>query len=66
MASFVNRIFKAEIVRRKGIVRRHKSDVKYFGSFEELYEEVRQRGFHLIEIGEWYVVICSRNYVVHC
>ena len=64
---FINNMFRAKIVKNGGIVRRKVADVQKFASFQYLLKEVSERGFHLIEIGDQYVVICnSGNYRLHC
>ncbi len=60
-------IFEADIVRTGGIVRRSKVDVRTYSSFEELLEQVRERGFHLIETGDQYIVLCNKGaMIIHC
>lgn len=48
-------------------MRRNIADVKEHASEEELLYEVRQRGFHLIETGNQFVVICNKGVLkIHC
>lgn len=65
--AWVDQIFEADIVREGGIVRRHKDDVRTYSSFEEILDQVKERGYHLIETGDQYVVLCNRGaIIIHC
>ena len=59
---FINRIFDAQAVKKGGIVRRKKDSVEKFASLQFLTQEVKRRGFHLIESGDQYIVICNSGY----
>ena len=52
-------IFTAKAVARGGIVRRAARDVDREIGRDSFISEVRKRGYHLVEIGGQYVVICS-------
>jgi hypothetical protein len=59
MSAWIDQIFEADIAKDNGVVRRAKAWVQQLGSHEEFLVEVRKRGFHLIETGEQYVVLCN-------
>lgn len=63
---FINQIFKAQAVKDGGIVRRKIANVQKFASFAYLMKEVEERGFHLIETGDQYMIICNAgNFKLH-
>jgi hypothetical protein len=65
--AWIDNLFDAKIVKKEGIVRRNKSDVRFYSSFDELLEQVRERGYHLIETGNQYVVLCNKGAItIHC
>ena len=55
------RIFEAAAVRRGGVVRRAVRDVEREIGREALELEVRRRGFHLVELGGQFLIICCRG-----
>lgn len=59
MGSWIDQMFDAEASKTDGVVRRQVDSVTKFGSEEELVEEVKQRGFHLIQAGDQYVILCT-------
>jgi len=56
---FINRLFEANAVKNGGIVRRKIENVEKYASFKYLIKEVEARGFHLIQTGDQYVIICN-------
>lgn len=56
---YINQIFRAKAVENGGIVRRKIVNVEKFASTRHLVKEVETRGFHLIETGDQYVIICN-------
>jgi hypothetical protein len=67
VSKWLEQIFEAKIVKKEGIVRRKKSDVHYYSSLEELLEYVQENGWHLIETGNQYVVLCHTGAMkIHC
>ena len=67
MSKWLEQIFEAQIVKKEGIVRRKKSDVHHYASLDELLEYVRENGWHLIETGNQYVVLCHPGAMkIHC
>ena len=56
---FINKIFESKTSKSGGVVRRSVSDIEQLASSQYLIKEVRARGFHLIEGGGHYVIICN-------
>lgn len=56
---FINDMFRAKTAKSGGIVRRKVASVQTYASLQYLIKEVEARGFHLIETGNQYVVICN-------
>lgn len=60
MSAWINQIFEAVQVKKRGIVRRSKADVdKLGGGVGNLKEAVRNRKFQLLESENEYVIICD-------
>ena len=60
-------IFGAKSATRGGIVRRAVRDVEHEIGRDAVYAEVRRRGFHLVECGNQFIVICNDGQMkVHC
>jgi len=60
-------VFDAQQVDKGGIVRRSRSDVEKFASFDELLAAVKSRGFHLVETGDQFVIFCHEGSLqIHC
>jgi hypothetical protein len=57
--SFLDQVFFAKAVNRAGVVRRAIRDVEREVGRDAFIAEVRRRGFHLIECGGQFVVICN-------
>jgi len=57
--AYINAIFDAKAARTGGIVRRKIQDVEKYASYRYLVEEVARRGFHLLEVGNQYLIICN-------
>lgn len=57
---WLSQIFAAKAVRSGGVVRRQAEDVDRKVGRAALELEVRRRGFHLVEAGGQYIVICTR------
>lgn len=54
-----NRLFGAKAAQTGGVIRRKKRDVLREIGFDALVAEVQARGFHLLECGDQYVIICN-------
>ena len=57
--SWCDTIFNAKAVEKGGIVRRAVRDVDWEIGRDAFVREVRRRGYHLIEVGGQYVMICN-------
>jgi hypothetical protein len=55
---YINRMFEAKAAKTGGTVRRKIANVEKYASFKYLLKEVEARGFHLIEVGDQYVIFC--------
>lgn len=53
-----NRLFGAKAAQSGGVIRRKKRDVHREIGYAALVAEVQARGFHLIECGDQYLIIC--------
>lgn len=63
---FINDMFRAKAAKSGGIVRRKIANVQKYASFQYLLKEVEARGFHLVETGDQYIVICNPgNFRLH-
>lgn len=63
----INDIFRAASVKNGNVVRRKIANVEKYASFKYLLEEVQARGFHLVETGDQYIIICNAGQLkVHC
>lgn len=56
-------IFTAKAAAKGGVVRRAARDVDREIGRDTFVGEVRKRGYHLVEIGGQYVVICSAGHM---
>ena len=56
---WLDEVFSAKSVRRGGIVRRAVRDVEREVGRALFVTEVRRRGFHLLECGGQFIVICN-------
>ena len=57
--SWCDAVFTAKAVEKGGIVRRARRDVDREIGRDAFEREVRRRGYHLIEVGGQYLVICN-------
>jgi hypothetical protein len=57
--SWLRLVFAADAARKGGVVRRSTAWVEREIGRERFEAEVRARGFHLVECGGQFVVICS-------
>ena len=58
---WINLIFSAKAARTGGIVRRSVKWVEREVGLKRFEAEVRQRGFHMVECGGQYIVICGNS-----
>ncbi|MDF1873068.1 N-(5'-phosphoribosyl)anthranilate isomerase [Vannielia sp.] len=57
---WLSQIFSAKSAISGGVVRRRVDDVDRKIGRETLELEVRRRGFHMVEAGGQYIIICTR------
>ena len=55
---WLDQIFRARAATEGGVLRRRIADVEREVGRERLELEVRRRGFHMIECGRHFVIIC--------
>lgn len=55
---WIERIFSAKAARSGGIVYRAVDQVNRWGSFKELKDAAKSRKFHLLRVGDLYLIIC--------
>lgn len=62
--SWLEQIFDAKQIAKNGLVRRSVDDVHENASFEILQEMTIENGFHLIETGGQYVILCNTGSLI--
>lgn len=55
---WINRIFSAASAKTGGIVYRSVHQVNEWASLKELKAATLARGFHLLQVGDLYVIVC--------
>lgn len=60
---WLNQIFTAQAVAKGGVVRRKITDVDAKVGRQTLELEVRRRGFHLIEAGTQFIIVCDTGHI---
>jgi hypothetical protein len=60
MNAWVNQIFKSQIAKRGGVVRRKVTSIDKESSREEVKAEVRRRGCHIVEHGDQWLIFCDK------
>ena len=58
---WIHQIFLAKSAQNGGVVRRKVADVERKVGRKTFELEVRRRGFHLIEAGGQFIIICTRD-----
>jgi hypothetical protein len=61
--TWLNQVFAAQAASKGGVVRRKISDVEAKVGRETFELEVRRRGFHLVEAGTQFIVICDTGHI---
>ena len=59
MNAWVNQIFEADIVKRGGVVRRKIASIEKFASKKAVKDEVKRRGYHIVEHGDQWLIFCD-------
>lgn len=57
--SWANAVFTAKAAAKGGVVRRAVRDVEREIGREAFVREVRRRGYHMVQVGGQFVVICN-------
>lgn len=63
MSAWIDQIFDAQQVNSGNVVRRKIDDVNKYASMTELVDEVRARGYHLVECGEQVLIVCNPGHI---
>lgn len=58
---WIDALFSARAVEKGGVIRRSTAWVEHEIGRDLFVEQVRSRGFHLLEAGGQFIVICSRG-----
>ena len=58
---WMSQIFSARSAQTGGVVRRSVADVERKIGRKALELEVRRRGFHLLEAGGQFIIVCTRS-----
>lgn len=58
---WTKRLFNAKAAQTGGVIRRNKRDVHREMGYAALVTEVQARGFHLLECGDQYLIICHNG-----
>lgn len=56
--AWISQIFQSQSARSGGIVRRKVASVIDYASIPLLQEEVKRRGFHMVESADQFVIFC--------
>nr|WP_047576873.1 hypothetical protein [Methylobacterium sp. ZNC0032] len=56
---WIESAFSAQAVGKGGIIRRNISDVHRYAGYENFAAAAQERGFHMISVGDQYIVICN-------
>jgi hypothetical protein len=62
-AAWMDSVFSAKAVEKGGVVRRSVRDVEQQVGRADFVAEVRRRGFHMVECGGQFVVICNTGHM---
>jgi hypothetical protein len=60
MSAWVNQIFQSQMARRDGVVRRKITSIDQFASRAEVQAACRQRGYHIVEHGDQWLIFCDK------
>ena len=59
MSAWANQIFNSKIAKRGGVVRRKIASIERYTSQDELKEECKKRGFHVVRHGDQWLIFCD-------
>lgn len=60
MNAWVTQIFKSQIAKRGGVVRRKITSIDKYASQAEVKVEARRRGYHIVEHGDQWLIFCDK------
>lgn len=60
-SKWISQIFTSKIAQRGGHVRRKILSIEKYASKVELLAEVKKRGFHIVETGDQWIIICNKG-----
>lgn len=60
-SAWIEQVFKSKIAKRGGTVRRKKSAIAKYASLEEFKKVCKERGYHIFEHGDQWVVLCDSH-----
>ncbi len=61
--AWLDTVFQAKSVGKGGVVRRAVRDVEHEVGRDAFIAEVRRRGFHMVECGGQFIVICNTGHM---
>jgi hypothetical protein len=61
--AWLDTVFQAKAVEKGGVVRRAVRDVEHEVGRAVFLSEVRRRGFHMVECGGQFIVICNTGHM---
>ena len=62
--SYIRSIFRSDAAKAGHVVRRSVQDINKYASLQALVDETKSLGFHLIQAGDQYIVVCRNAPVV--
>ena len=66
-SAWIEQVFSAASAKNGNVVRRKTQSVETAASVQELIQEARNKGFHVIEFGDQIVVLCADDPIrIHC
>lgn len=57
--AWIEKWFEAKTTLERGVVRRAKADINKYASFDLVRQEAKRRKWHIVEVGDQWVVICN-------
>lgn len=62
-AAWIKQIFRSQIAKRGGVVRRKLTTIDKNSSRSELKRECRALGYHIVEHGDQWLIFCDKGNV---
>lgn len=57
--AWIKQWFDAKTTQKRGVVRRAKADIQKYTSLDLVKLEVQRRDWHIVEVGDQWIVICN-------